>query len=619
MLVSSFLALHFLSLPTKLPVVAQTRVTIDTERILEVNGQDEVPNGLFGVTAYNGSNFSTNKSYLPVLKSSGIRWVGMPGEVKQMMPARRPQDFPSNFVGWSQSPDARRMLQQGTGVNFAKALPEWRKLGITPMVYLLGYPSWLAGPARDLPTNNQEAAIVLAEYVALLRQVDPKLTWVHLGNEPNAHWFKAKKSGRDYAELFRTVAPAIRNRNPGIKIGGPVLTYPPAWPPGKNQAKQQDWHTWNNWTMPFIKKTGRELDFFDFHLYRMQNPEIALEQVQAVTNAMWLESGQKKPIIISEYGNYLKKSDTENPAILWRQRIEPWQNQIMAFLEYQPDKIMSLQIHDLYAQTENGNFRLIKSQDSKDQFDFYRMLQTWRHLSGRRVKTKSSHFAIHAFASVKQNEVVVVLVNTSDKLQKTSLDILGLKQFTDQESLETSQDFIRLHQAVPFEGPQERTPSKAFRIEWKQNVTLPLTSELTLRPKETRSIRIFLPTAPNPSKFLKTKDFYSDKVHIPFKAGVGEELEFKITVPTQELQKVANPRLRLGMLAGRPGDKIQVSVNGQVETVRSDWYQEILLKNLSVDSQQVVRLKLLKRGLPEKRPTLLRISSVVLVTDQEVE
>lgn len=617
MFVLSFLALQFLSLPTKPPVVTQARVTIDTERVLEVNGQDEVPDGLFGVTAYNGSNFSTNKSYLPILKNSGIRWVGMPGVMRQMMPARRPQDFPNNFVGWSQSSEARRMLQQGTGVNFAKALPEWRKLGVTPMVYLLGYPSWLAGPVRDLPTNNREAAVVLAEYVALLRQVDPKLTWFHLGNEPNARWFKAKKYGQDYGELFRTVAPAIRTRNSGIKIGGPVLTWPPAWPPG--QTQQRDWYTWRSWTMPFIEKAGEELDFFDFHLYRLQEPQAALEEVQAVTNAMWLESGKKKPVIISEYGHYLKnKSDIENPAILWQKRVEPWQNLIMAFLEYQPDKIVSLQIHDLYAQA-GGNFRFIKGQDSNDQFDFYRMFQTWRYFSGKRLTAKSSSTDIHAFASLKQGEIVVVLVNTSNKPQKTNLDVVGLNQSGNEAPLETSQDSIWLRQIGPATNIQNDRLSKAFKVQWEHNVMSPLTPEITLKPKETRSIRIFLPTVLNPSKLLKTREFYGDKVHVPFQDGVGEELEFKVAAPIQELQGVINPRLRIGMLAGRSGDKVLLSINNESQVIKSNWFQEIPLKHLSTSSQITVRLKLLKRGLPEKRPTLLRVSSVSLLLDREIE
>jgi hypothetical protein len=616
MLALSFLTLHFLSLPATLPVVDQAKVVVSAERILEVNGQDKVPDGLFGVTAYNGGNFSTNKSFLPILKESGIRWVGMPGVTQWLTPKERPRNFPDSFKGWSQTPEARRILRQGTGVDFAKALPGWRKLGITPMVYLLKYPNWLAGPVRDLPTNYKEAAIVLAEYVALLRQVDPQLTWFHLGNEPNARWFKVKKNGQDYGELFRTVAPVIRARNPGVKIGGPVLTWPPAWPPA--QSKQQDWYTWNIWTMPVIEKAGQELDFFDFHLYRLQNPEIALEEVQAVTNAMWLNSGKKKPVVISEYGNYLKKSDIENPTILWQQRIEPWQNLLMAFLEYQPDKIISLQIHDLYAQAR-GEFRFIKGENLNDQFAFYRMIQTWRYFSGKRIVTESSSANVHAFASLKPREMVVVLVNTSNQLQKTNLSITGLKQSANQVPLGTSQDFIRLRQVTPPSANiQERVPSKVPEIEWQHNIKSPLTSEITLSPKETRSIRIFLPTVLKPTEQLKVTEFYSDKVHVPFKNGVGEELKFKISSLTQK-QGTINPRLRVGMLAGHPGDKIKLSVNGQNQTIKSDWFQEIPLRSLSTNKQLTVHLKLLRRGSSEKRPTMLRISSVSLLVDREIQ
>ncbi len=78
-------------------------------------------------------------------------------------------------------------------------------------------------------------------------------------------------------------------------VGGPVLCWPPAWPPAPKGIS--NWYTWDDYTMPLINIAGDELDFFDFHYYGL-DVDIAAEEVQTVENALILRRGRRVPVAI---------------------------------------------------------------------------------------------------------------------------------------------------------------------------------------------------------------------------------------------------------------------------------------------------------------------------------
>ena len=415
----------------------EVSVRFDTAR--EINGVSIVPDGLFGVTAYNGPEFATDERWRALLMDSGLRWVGMPGHPGWLLPPEAPPGF---AAGWADTPAGAALLDHRRGgYHIPSCLKAWRDIGIEPMLYLGLQGIWKWPDSGDgkprpeglpatfpvTPRDLERAAVEWGEYVALLKRVDPGLTWVHLENEPNAHWFRFGKGGADYAAIFKEVAKGIKNRNPGVKVGGPVLCWPPSFPP--NQKGFPSWYTWGAYTMPLIEVAGEELDFFDFHLYGGDST-LGMEEVQTVANAMWLKTGRRKPVMISEYGAYLTDDDMRSVERVWELRVAPWQRQVMDFLDVQPDKVVSLQSHDLFAQA-GGNFRVFKGLDPDDQFAFARMYRTWAPLKGRRLLASSPDPAVRVFAARNdcvlsgKGRLALVLVNSSDQVKNVTVRVEG--------------------------------------------------------------------------------------------------------------------------------------------------------------------------------------------------
>jgi hypothetical protein len=62
-----------------------------------------------------------------------------------------------------------------------------------------------------------------------LRKFDPTLTYLHIWNEPNAHFWKDGKDGSHYADFFLHIATSLKAAFPDVKIGG--NTTPPLLSP----------------------------------------------------------------------------------------------------------------------------------------------------------------------------------------------------------------------------------------------------------------------------------------------------------------------------------------------------------------------------------------------------
>ena len=67
----------------------RAELVIDIDTAFEVNGQSAIPDGLFGVTAYNGPELAGDERWRALLMDSGLRWVGMPGRPGWLLRPKR--------------------------------------------------------------------------------------------------------------------------------------------------------------------------------------------------------------------------------------------------------------------------------------------------------------------------------------------------------------------------------------------------------------------------------------------------------------------------------------------------------------------------------------------------
>lgn len=664
-------------------------IIVQADTVIEVNGQSLIPDGLFGITAYGGAALPDKILMKETLQRSGIRWVGMPGHAEWLFPETPPPGF---AAGWADTDAAAKLLDVlSAKYTIPKNVRGWRDMGIEPMLYLLpgmhGVFKWPESEAEAdttvrpenmpplfplSPRDSARVALEWAEYVALVRRADPELTWLHLNNEPQ-WWYKFDKGGTDYAILFKEIARAIKQRNPGVKIGGPVLCWPPSYPPA--QEGQASWYTWTTWAEPLIEIAGEELDFFDFHLYnvRQDNTKIStlgLEEVQTVGNAMWIKTGQRKPVLITEYGVYLKDADMHSAELVWDLRVAPWQSQVMDFLDFQPDKLLSLQPHDLLAHA-GGNFTFMKSGDPDDQLSLFKNYQVWAPFCGQRLLTTSSDPEVRVFASTKVNGMTdqarfsLVAVNTSDKTKHMSLrlpDELVIdasapiksrfvrlcnfsgsgfvnqteEGFQDTEmggvigggdknavadagtavNAEDAEDAVGVGASDPkaaSDAAQTATPvADHSRVESGLMVSDGPIAAFVLAPRETRSFEYVLST---PVKLVKkrwTRDVYGDVVHKDFEK-VGDSVAVTFDLSELDTDGADLAEVRLGLLGSRKGDRVEMQLGDFVcQIEQQDWFQCVALPAIPQGEKVTAVFTLLARGEPEVRPLLLRFGSATL-------
>ena len=127
---------------------------------------------------------------------------------------------------------------------------------------------------------------------SVLHRLDPSLRYVHVWNEPNAHFWMDKQpdgtplNGTWFAEFYLPVAKALLtafpeepnpktgfpNAKTGIVVGGPVTYSPPFQ---KSAAGQINDKTWVDWFEPLIRASEDNpnlLGWVDFHAYDGADP-----------------------------------------------------------------------------------------------------------------------------------------------------------------------------------------------------------------------------------------------------------------------------------------------------------------------------------------------------------
>jgi len=577
---------------------APLRATVHVDQAYAINGHTEIQRNLFGLSAYEGAPIPAMPEMRQVLTEPGITCLGFPGLIDWCCPSQPPPGGVEALVEWYQSDEAVRMIRDrplnGDRYMYGRILPACREMGIEPMVYLLGGPPWMMGP-EDIPLNNDEYARVVVAYVGLLRKLDPQLCLFHLDNEPNARWFKANKGGPEYTELFTTVAKALHAAFPDARIGGPVLCWPPAWPPA--QEGQRNWYTWEGYTLPLIDRAGDQLDFFDFHVYGFTLDQ-ALEEITTLENALRLRRGREVPILITESGLPLTEAEWRDPVAHWEKRTLPWERYLLALLEH-PDKVAANQMHDLSAVAGQW-FRFMNPDDPVNQTPTYWLYWVMRHLRGTRLVTGPPPGSpVRVWASVEARRVAALLFNDSGSEQPVAVALRGAAG-------QSSARWDRIH--------VDRT-AKRFVHDSGEG------AELVLPPFATAALHADLPAAPNATPAVERLEFFGETVMNEFPPE-GGTLSVSVTVPAEALKGARSARVRVGTLGNAPSESLTMAIGGLTYELQSGTYfQEVALAHVPAGGRQAVTFAC--RSTPEvvaKRPGehRLRVSSVTVVIERGV-
>jgi hypothetical protein len=581
---------------------APAEVRIDVTRAYVICGHDQIQPNVFGLTAYEGAPLPAKPEGRAILAQAGIACLGFPGAIRWCAPPEQPADGIAGVERWYSSPEAVRLMRDlplnGDRYMYGRILPGCREIGIEPMVYLLGGPPWILGD-QGIPQDSDLYAALVAQYVGLLRRFDPGLRLFHWENEPNAYWFKAGKAGAEYGREFARIARAVKSTSPDVLIGGPVLCWPPAWPP--HQEGLPDWYTWDTWTMPFLDAAGDTVDFFDFHLYDSGDRivPIALEEVTTIAAEMQRRRGKRVPVVISECGIKLTEAEWRDPAAHWRKRTLPWARFLLPMLD-QPDKVASVQMHDLSA-VAGGWFKFLKGTDLQDQTPTYWLYWLLRHARGTRLVAAVDGGADLTVLATRRTpslganqdaEAAVVMLNDAESPRTVRLTFLGAKPgapvswerlFVDGRTKQLVRD-----QGV---GSEFIVPARGVAVAFT-----PVAANAPLQPA------------------MRREEFLGETVMNEFPQ-VGAEVGVAVTIPAESLQGVREARVRVGTLGNEPGDRIVLIAGGHAYQLNGGTYfQEVPLEDLPRPGRNDLRFKLAQRAGDHR----VRVSCASIVIEREV-
>ncbi|MDB6109342.1 MAG: uncharacterized protein JWR69_1092 [Pedosphaera sp.] len=600
-----------------------TEVVVDVRNAYRINGHDQVQSNDFGVTAYQGATRPVTPTGAAIIKQAGLTVLGFPGNIAWCAPAKKPADGAEGIARWYASDEAKQMIRDrplnGDRYEYGRILPACRQNGVEPMVYLLGGPDWILGP-EGIPNDDNLYTALIVGYVGLLRQFDPHLRLFHLDNEPNAHWWKANKSGQDYGRLFNVVAKALHAKYPDLLLGGPVLLWPPAFPP--NQPGQPNWYTWPQWTIPFLDTALDQSDFFDFHHYdsesrenRREYIESALEEVNLISNEM-SRRGKLKPVAITECGLALTEEDWQDPAKHYRRRTYPWAHFLISLLE-RPDKVMTVQMHDLSAVAgqwykfladDPDGFSMSETIDPKKlqtQPPTYWLYWLFRHTRGTRlVATAGNALNLTLFATRQHlrdgDEAAVFMVNDRDTPRPNNVIFLGAPASAvvrwERLYLSTSTNEV-VHESGT--GTIPAMPPRSLLVAW---VAVP--AETPLHPVQERSELLgetVLQEFPEPGS--PGADRPDATVTIP------------VVIPPAALLGATSVGVSVGTQGNASQDKLTMVFDGQSYPLKGGvYFQEVPLRSLPTAGQHEVRFNLNHREGSHR----LRISCITLKIERQL-
>ncbi len=384
------------------------RLDVDASTQLFLGRSGGIDRRLFGLTAFEGFPRvvadADMLARLVAISPGAVRfpcslaWYGPPSAAKA--------------AGWSASTEAARVLEQsllfGSRYPLGRFLRTAEVLSAEPMLQITGAPKWLKVDGIGIPEDFRLWAEQAVEVMALACAFSPEISFIELWNEPNASWYRAAKRFASHPggyvgahiALFNLAADALKHRLAGLQVGGPVLCWPPAWPPA--QKGHKPWYTWEQWTLPFIKGTAGRCDFFDFHAYDVTGEQVAT-QVELVAAATEQLLGRRLPVWITESNFHVKPSEIGTPA--------EWQKRALLYIEFlwgligQSDKVAGNMAHDLHARA----WAILP--EPNDPRPLYWVLWMFRDLHGWRAMAVTRDPDVKLAAACADDAVRIVCYN----------------------------------------------------------------------------------------------------------------------------------------------------------------------------------------------------------------
>lgn len=516
------------SLPAQGALPAGPRVFVDATLGLAVNGYSDIESQMFGVTAYQGASWFDplqGGATGTKLVQGGIESVGFPG-----------------ILGWVMPPGGTKLSADDQGVRklffdyrltdryvYGRILPATRAMGAEPWIYLLGGPPGTTDEA-GVPTDLESWTNAAVAYTGMCLEADPKFTYMHLLNEPNSHWFRTKHSGTDYANVFLHVAGAIKAKYPQIRIGGPVLCWPPTWP--AHQPGQPEWYTWDWYGKPLIDIAHGQLDFMDWHSYSI--PARDLEGEISIVTAY----------AQTRYGKWLRNAITEtNPSSKvmndrpehYRLRTFPMMVQLLTLLGH-PDKIFCQQMHDLHA----ASYRITGDPPTPTQ----EMFGILKPLRGRRLYARTSESGLIVEAAMRDKTLAVAVLNPSAEPLRIS-------------------PMLKL----PKSAEVKQVSARALDVNSLRDVAIDTDGFLEVPAQGLAVIEYTLSAAPEVPSTVSEREFFSRDVMAVVPGS--RSLSTTITVPADALRQARRATLSFGIKGPSAGSVWRVNVSGEAVQVQS--------------------------------------------------
>lgn len=502
--------------------LANVDVTVQSRTTVSVNGYRSIESQIFGLTAYQGAaDFDPywNTSGYTFLNTWGCGSVGMPGMLNWVFDPNASAFTLDQIDPWfDDGTKAWRYFSQyygGDRYTYGRILPNIRtNTKAEPWLYILGSsPQGL--DSASVPTDFAIWTETALRYVGLALNADPNFTYCHILNESNATWANTGHNGTDYVNLFSQAATGIHNKYPKIKIGGPVLCWPPSWP--QSQSGSSPWYTWASWSQPLLDSGN--LDFFDFHAYDSEAIGNVLEGEIAIVTAYsagahskWIRSA------ITETSFTLTDTQWASHSQHFTLRALPLAKQTLCLLRH-PDKVFARQIHDMYAPTwrivGNSTLNITPVQE---------LYGAMASLRGDRILVQENDPNLTVEAALNSQALVVAILNESTSSKTINLNTPDL-----------SSSAVSSITGQVLDATSLRTLSVSFG------------SAVTL-PAQSLSVIKYILTAARPAtSILASQEYFANTNTAMTAVPVSQTLNYSITLPSAAVASASGATLCLGI------------------------------------------------------------------------
>ncbi len=146
--------------------------------------------------------------------------------------------------------------------------------------------------------------------------------WIEVWNEPDIQQFWGLSSG-EYFELYDTIARAVKEANPDVRVGGPAIAFN---------------LTFLDAFLEHVKRAGAPLDFVSWHVYATE-PADVVERARQVKRLMEKHGFGHLPSVLTEWNYWW---DREPWDFFRSQRVAAFQAATLIELEDAPVDVATL-------------------------------------------------------------------------------------------------------------------------------------------------------------------------------------------------------------------------------------------------------------------------------------